>query len=96
MEDNLFKRPVKIFPRRSIVSKYENNIWSVDLVDMTGSIKGSQRGYILNCVDVFTRKLYSKVMNSKSEEEITNKFKEIFKTRLEALRAVRFAKNCKV
>lgn len=75
---DLYKPVIKNFERRPIISNDKNDIWSCDLVDMTGNIQGSQRGYILNCVDIFTRKAYSRVIPNKSEIAITQAFKSIF------------------
>ena len=53
---NLYKQPRKIKEFRKTIAHGKNSMWHCDLTDYS-KIKGTQSGYILNCVDVLTRRL---------------------------------------
>lgn len=76
MSDERFKRTVYHFQRRPVVAFAKNSIWSVDLVDMNNKPDEGYR-YILNCVDVFTRKLYTMPIESKTTNTLINAFNEL-------------------
>ena len=75
--DPLYNRTVYKFPTRTVASSNPNHIWSVDLVDMATKPDHQQR-YIFNMVDVFSRKLFSYPMSSKTQESITKTLKKAF------------------
>jgi len=54
-----------------------NDIWAIDLVDMN-SEQLSKSGYILNCVDVYSRYAQSVRLHSKSKGEIQEAMEELF------------------
>ena len=56
----------KIYPRKKVVARFKDEIWSCDLVDMNLFKDWNEHRYMLNCVDVFTRYAFSCPMMSKS------------------------------
>ena len=65
----------RVFPRRTYISNaYMNNI-QVDLIDMTKE----KAGYILNGIDVFSRKAESVKLNSKTTDSIRKGLDVLFK-----------------
>ncbi len=71
----LAPRP-KTFPRRSYFSpSYMHNV-QIDLIDL----KANGSGYIMNCIDVFSRRAESILIKSKSKEEIRKGLEYMFKT----------------
>ena len=92
-------RPNPKFPRRTYYAFAPNDVWQLDLVDLTGKGKeggvGSRGGahkeegvnlqkgkggggYILNVIDVYSRKAGSTVIQSKSGESIIEGLKKLF------------------
>ena len=87
-------RPNPKFPRRTYYAMAPNDIFQVALVDMTGKGKevpstvksavkqqaGKGSGeYILNVIDVYSRKAESITLSNKDGNSILNGLKEIFK-----------------
>ena len=73
-------------PTRKVYSFGLNNIWSVDLsvYRKNETVKGTNQGkgnltYILNCVDIFSRKLYSEKLEDRTSISIIDGFNRIFK-----------------
>jgi hypothetical protein len=77
MEQNLFKQATYKFNRRSTNAEYKGHILGVDLADFSKE-NGSNKGFILFAIDYFTRKLFTKVMKTKSEKDITLALDQIF------------------
>lgn len=73
----IYRSAVKSFSRRGVISKHPNDIHSCDLIDMTGNPDGHFK-YILNCVDVFTRKLYSEPLANKDKFALQAAFNSIW------------------
>jgi len=65
------------FDRRTVYCNDVRDILSCDLVDMSN--KGDEYKYILNCVDVFSRKLWSVLMKSKNSQDLIAAYKIVFK-----------------
>lgn len=66
--------------RRPITASYPNQIWSCDLIDMkmyAGHNK--QRHYIMNCVDIFSRKCFLEPLLHKSAVDTRDALKRIIK-----------------
>ena len=63
------------FKRRIYYSPSKNDNWQIDLVDL--STKNS--GYVLNVIDVFSRKAFSIKLNAKDTDEIKRGLSEAFK-----------------
>lgn len=76
--DTRYNRTVYKFPTRGVMSNYPNQYWSVDLVDMS---KRPENGYsyIMNIVDVHSRKLISYPMKTKTGNEIKNTLQKAIK-----------------
>ncbi len=74
----LYKKPQKIKTFRHITSLVPNAIWAIDLADYTGKEQGNNRGYILVCIDIFSRYLYTRVMNKKTANDIWINLESIF------------------
>jgi len=54
LKPNLWQKVFYNYPRRTVQATAPNDIWACDLVDMN-SEQLSKSGYILNCVDVYSR-----------------------------------------
>jgi hypothetical protein len=65
---NIYKTRRVKFDRRTIISSHVNEIWAVDLIDMT--INRVNHGYIFNCVDVFSRRAGSVRIKHKDKTDI--------------------------
>lgn len=72
---NLFKKPQTEFDRRTVISQDVNDIWAIDLVDFAKQ-KG---GYVMNCVDVFSRYAQSVKLKNKSKAEMERAIHELIK-----------------
>ena len=76
---SLHKSVRKKFKRRKIVVKYPGQILQMDLVDMIKySRQNSHYKYIINCIDLFSKKLWSKPIKHKTGREVTNAIKSMF------------------
>lgn len=60
------------------LSKYPNQIWSVDLVDLN-RYKGHnrQRRYIMTCIDHFSKHAWAEPIINKAAEDVTDAFQKI-------------------
>ena len=72
---NLFKKPQTEFDRRTVTSQGPNDIFAIDLVDFAKQ-KG---GYVMNCVDVFSRYAQSVKLKNKSKAEMERAIHELIK-----------------
>lgn len=63
---------------KPIISKYPNQMWGIDLIDMNEYIK-SNRGwrYIMTVVDIFSRKVFLNKMKLKEAMNTRNTFNDI-------------------
>ena len=76
---SLHKTVRKKFKRRKIVVEYPGQILQMDLVDMIKfSRQNSHYKYIINCIDLFSKKLWSKPIKLKTGKEVTNAIKSMF------------------
>jgi hypothetical protein len=79
MTDNKFlyskPKPVKDF--RPILSSAPNIIWALDLADYSKE-SGTNKGFILVVVDIYTRYMYARVLANKNKESISKGLKSIF------------------
>ena len=71
---DLYKQPRAVKQYRRVKAYSKNFFWHVDLTDYS-KIPGSQKGFILNCIDVLTRRAWTKVITHKTSHEITEAFK---------------------
>ena len=74
---DLHKKPVFSFQRAQYRSPMVNYNWQADLADFSKE-EGSNKGFILVCIDVYSRKVHGHVLKTKSEKEITDGFKKFF------------------
>ncbi len=72
--NSLFQRKDK-FKRQAYHADHKLQYFQVDLMDFA-SVSG---GYIMNCIDVFTRYAQSIKLKNKSSSEIQRGLTEIFK-----------------
>lgn len=75
-------RPVrKRFPRRKYIVNGIDDLWQVDLTDLTAlSTHNDGKKYILFVIDVFTRKLFARIMKTKTGRETSEAFEDIILT----------------
>ena len=77
-EEELQKSIIKNFKRRKVYSSFKDNIWGVDLADMT-LISKFNKGikYLLCVIDLFSRYSWFIPLKNKKGESIVEGFKEI-------------------
>jgi hypothetical protein len=76
---SLHKSVRKKFKRRKIVVEYPGQILQMDLVDMIKfSRQNSHYKYVINCIDLFSKKLWSKPIKQKTGKEVTDAIKSMF------------------
>ena len=76
----LLKKKDKIIQKPgSITSSYENELFQMDITDMTAKFSSfnSNYRYILTCIDVFSRKAYGQPMKNKKIPDCLDAFKKI-------------------
>ena len=71
---NLFLRKDK-FKRQAYHADHKGQFYQIDLMDFA-SVNG---GYVMNCIDVFTRSAQSIKLKNKTSSEIQRGLNEIFK-----------------
>jgi len=72
LQSNIHKRTQK-----SITATYSNQKWAIDLVDMT-ELKGNKGfRYIMNVIDIFSRKLWLQGLKKKDDVSCLSAFKKI-------------------
>jgi len=69
-----FQRIQTKFDRRGYYVDAPNEQFQIDLVDLTSK----NAGFMLNCIDVFSRYMHSVKLKNKSKEEIKRGLEEIF------------------
>lgn len=74
---NLYKPTVYKFPTRGVIATFPNDVWSCDLIDMNNKPSGGFR-YVLVCVDVYSRKVFYKLLKSKNTDSLIGAFNNIF------------------
>lgn len=82
LADELHKQRRVHFPRRRVVVKGIDQIWSADLVDMQ-AFSEYNKGvrYLLNVIDVLSKYAWSVPIKAKTGTTITDAFRSISKTR---------------
>lgn len=72
-------KPVrKRFPRRKYIVSGIDGLWQADLSDMTRLNKSNDNNkFILVIIDTFSRKAYSKLLKTKSGQEVSKAFKSV-------------------
>ena len=74
-----FKRPNSNFPRSRIRSPHKNYMWDADLMNMYSLAKyNKENKYVLVCIDIFSRYVYTELLKSKNAEDVVTAFKKIF------------------
>ena len=74
----LHKHPFKIKHYFPIVAKYENEIFQIDLVDVSDiSSTNDNYKWLLCAIDVFTRKAYAKAMKNETSLNVVNAMNKI-------------------
>ena len=81
LAEELHKRVIKKFPRRSVEVNEIDDIWAADLADMK-NLKHAGPGKFLLCViDLYSKYAWVVPLRSKAGEEVERGFSEIFKER---------------
>ena len=72
LADELHKSVIKKFDKREVYSKFKDNIWGVDLVDMQ-SLSRKNKGikYLLCVIDLYSR--YAFVLPLKDKKGISSR-----------------------
>lgn len=69
------------FPRRHVITNDINDLWQADLIDLQSiSKKNSNYRYILAVIDTFSKFAWVYPLKQKSQGEISEAFKQLFKT----------------
>ena len=73
------KRIKKHFPRRKILVLRIDDTWASDLIQVD-SLANYNAGkcYILNCIDLFSRKMWARGIKTKAPSEVQQALKSIF------------------
>ena len=76
--DEITKPARKTYPTRQVIANYPNQIWSCDLVQLDNIADENDKYKFLLCVvDVFTRYAWIVPMQSKSEKDVLDGFKDV-------------------
>ena len=76
--EEIHKPARKNFSRREVTTTAPNDIWSIDLVDMSNISEDNDNvKFLLNIIDVYSRYAYSFPLKSKKASEILNVFKSL-------------------
>ena len=72
-------KPTRIrFPRRRTVSKGIADLFQIDLVDLSNlSTYNDGYRYLLNCIDVFTKRAWSLPLRTKTGRDVSDAFERI-------------------
>ena len=77
-KDYQLTRNIKKVVNKAIVEKKPNNRWQIDLIDMTKYENYNQgKKYILNCIDVFSRKIWLRSLSNRLASSIANAVSDI-------------------
>jgi hypothetical protein len=70
---NELHRPArKIFPRRFVITRFKDDLWQADLMDMQLHYKKNNRfKYILIVIDTFTKYVWVQALKNKSAKDVT-------------------------
>ena len=80
LADELHKPVIKKFEKRKVIAYGIDDIWTTDLVDYSKFSKQNKYfKYLLVVIDVFSKLLWVKMLNTKTGLEVANAFREIFK-----------------
>jgi len=78
--DELHRPARKIFPRRSVVTRFKDDLWQADLIDMqTHSRQNKGFKFILIVIDTFTKYVWIEALKNKTAKECTNGMFNILK-----------------
>lgn len=79
---NELHRPARrIFPRRKVITRFKDELWQADLIDMQQqSRKNSGFKYILIVIDTYTKYVWIQVLKNKTSTEVTKKMSILLKT----------------
>lgn len=77
-KSQLFKKIPQNFPRRTVMSSYPREIFGFDLVDYS-KIKRKGYAYIMVIMDIFSRKVWIRLLKKKDTTEIRQALDEVFK-----------------
>ncbi len=63
---------------KPIIAQYPNQKWQIDLIDMNQYVKNNKNfRYILNCVDIFSRKIWMRPLKKKESTNTKNSLENI-------------------
>jgi transposase InsO family protein len=61
-----------------VVSKTINHIWSIDLIDFGEEFAHKRYRYVLNCIDIFSRKIWARPIKNKTVANVKTALQSIF------------------
>jgi hypothetical protein len=63
---------------KPVISKFPNQLWGIDLIDLQPYMSSNyQNRYIMNVVDIFSRKIWLAKLKNKNAEETKDRFEDI-------------------
>jgi len=69
--DELHKPARRIFPRRKVITKFKDELWQADLIDMQKYLKTNNGfKYILIIIDTYTKYIQAVALKNKSANEV--------------------------
>jgi len=78
--DELHQPARKIFPRRSVITRFKDDLWQADLIDMQSqSRKNNGFKYILIVIDTYTKYIWIEALKNKTVKECTKGILKILK-----------------
>lgn len=78
MATEIHRRIVKDIDRRKVITTGKNDVWAIDLVDMSEWKKQNDNTpYMLNVIDAFSRYAWSIPLKDKSAKTVTEAFKKV-------------------
>ena len=66
LSEEIHRRAIKKFPKRQVVSLYVDEIWAMDLVDMSTYVEyNKQHKYLLTVIDVYSKYAWAEPLKYK-------------------------------
>ena len=76
--NELHRQAIKHFERRKVIVYHVNDIWALDLVQLTGISKQNDGyAYILTAIDCFSRYAWAVPIKTKNKKDVLEAFTKI-------------------
>ena len=79
--NELHRSARRIFPRRRVVTRFKDDLWQADLIDMQQHFRKNKGfKFILIVIDTYTKYVWVQALKNKTSTEVTKKISIILKT----------------